>query len=116
MSEHPKDRAWEPEDPMLMHGNATPGEPEAMLQCLVEEYGRQGWNSEQIVRLFESPFFQATFDLGRRLTGEGIRSRVEQILARTGVLRFRTVHATPDSSEVSEQADCGSCQGGKRNG
>jgi hypothetical protein len=96
---HPKDRAIEDEDPMLLTAEPVDGDPELMFTSLVEEFARQGFDTDHIMQLFESPFFQATWGL-RQLYGEdGVRTRIARIIKRCGVMRFRTVHGTQPCNE-----------------
>ena len=90
MSEQPKNRPWEPEDPLHLNAATVEGNPEIMLACLVEEYARMGMNRQQIQELFDRPFFRATHGL-KLLFGEGgLQKRIGQILGRCGVLRVQT--------------------------
>jgi hypothetical protein len=87
---HPKDRAIEPEDPMQLVAEPVPGDPAMMLDGIVEEYARLGWDFDHILRIFDTPFFQATWGL-RRLYGEReLHARIAATLSRCGVMRFRT--------------------------
>jgi hypothetical protein len=87
---HPRDRAIEPEDPMLLTGEPADGEPLFMLDSLIEEFAGQGFDKARLLRLFETPFFQAPWGLltvlGRRI----IEARIDAVLARRGIARFRT--------------------------
>ena len=87
--EHPKDRAMEADDPMLLNAQQIDGDPEVMLTCLVEEFARMGSSSEEILAMFDNPFFQATAGLKQLYGEEGVRMRVQDVLARCGVLRIR---------------------------
>ncbi|HEX5009730.1 MAG TPA: hypothetical protein VFY71_04960 [Planctomycetota bacterium] len=87
---HPRDRAIEAEDPMLLTAERAPGDPLAMLDGLIEEYAGLGWDGPHIQRLFDSPFFQGTWGLRQRLGPELIGSRIDAVLARRGVARFCT--------------------------
>jgi hypothetical protein len=87
---HPRDRAIEPEDPMLLTGEPVDGEPRFMLDSLIEEYAGQGWDKAHILRIFDAPFFQATWGLRQTLGLPLIEARIEAVLARFGVQRYRT--------------------------
>lgn len=91
--EHPGKRAWEPADPMQLSGHGIPGDPAIMFSCLVEEYARMGWGAARIAQLFDSPFYQGTFDLGRTMSKADLLAAIEKIVSQTGVLRFRTTYA-----------------------
>jgi hypothetical protein len=101
--QHPKDRAIEDEDPMLLTAEPVDGDPELMFTSIVEEFARQGFDADHIMQLFASPFFQATWGL-RQLYGEdGVRTRVDATLARCGVHRFRTQHAKPGTVACEDE-------------
>lgn len=77
---------------------ATPigGDPEVMLRCLIQEYASMGWGCEKILGLFRDPFYPVLQALLAAYGEEEIRSRVEKLLAETGVLRVEaTVRETP---------------------
>lgn len=80
----------EPDDPAVLVGREVPGDPDLMAACLVEEYVRQGWSDEALLRLFRSPFFAGTHALWR-LHGEArIRQLIREARARWGWPRFTT--------------------------
>ncbi len=87
---HPRDRAVEPEDPMSLNADSAEGDPSVMVDSLIEEYARMGWDAPRIENLFRQPFFMATASLGELYGEEGIRERVAAVLARFGVHHFRT--------------------------
>ncbi len=84
---HPASRAVEPEDPLELQGTAVPGDPEQMLEVLVEEFAQIGWTSEQILHLADNPFYQAFYGLKRLLGDEAFRRTVRSVLGRCGVMR-----------------------------
>jgi hypothetical protein len=89
----PRSRGAEPDDPYTLHATPAPGDPEALLRCLVQEYAGMGWGREEILELFRSPFFPALHGLLRAYSEAGVRERVAAVLGRTGTLRFRAVVA-----------------------
>ena len=95
--DHPKNQPWEPEDPMMLRAEPVQGDPEVMLDCLVEEYARMGWGADRIAELFDDPFFQATHGLKELFGERGIRERIKQTLARCGVFRFKAHDSIKDS-------------------
>ncbi len=94
---HTSKRNAEPDDPMELRPELVEGNPEAMLEGLIEEYARLGWGADQIARIFEDPFFGATHSLAQRFGGEAIRCLIEHTLQRCGVFRFDTVESKPDT-------------------
>jgi hypothetical protein len=87
-NEHPKNRAWEPEDPMLLQAQPVNGDPDVMLECLIEEFARLGYDEAEIKRLFDQPFFQATYGLKGHYGEKELARRIQCTLARSGVMRF----------------------------
>ena len=98
--EHPRDRAWEADDQMLLSGQGIDGDPELMMQCLVEEFASLGYDADDIEQLFFDPSFQATAGLMERFGPNGVRRRIERIVARCGTLRVRVV----ERNDLEEQA------------
>ena len=92
----PMDKPLESDDPMLLRGQPVTGDPQVMLECLVEEFASMGWDADRIEKLFDMPFFRATHGLAEHFGRDGVRSRIEATLNRCGVHRFETAHV-PDS-------------------
>ncbi len=96
-SEHPKNSPVEPEDPMMLKAEPVSGDPEVMLACIVEEYARMGWGADEIMELFDKPFFRATNGLKALFGEDEIRKRIESTLRQCGVLRCKETHAEPET-------------------
>jgi hypothetical protein len=99
---HPATRAVEPEDPMTLHAVMLTGDPEVMLECLVQEYAWMGWGTEQILSLFRDPFYPALNELQRHCGEAAIRDRVTSLVRQMGVIRCQVVER-----EETEQAEPG---------
>jgi hypothetical protein len=98
---HPATRPVEADDPYSLHATAVGGDPEVMLECLVQEYAWMGWNTEQVVGLFRNPSYPALNALLHYFGEENVRRRVEVVLKRMGVFRVSgTVH---DEAEPEEE-------------
>ena len=93
---HPKDRALQADDPMEISGIEIEGDPQVMLQCIVEEFARMGCDADTILRMFDDPFFQGPHGLTRALGREHIRDCVNRILKRSGVMSVRVVEQAPE--------------------
>lgn len=85
-----------PDDPMQVRGNSVPGDQQVMLQCLIEEFARMGWDANQIGLLFENKFFLAAHSLAERLGRKAVRECIEQTLQRCGVFRFEMSESKPN--------------------
>jgi hypothetical protein len=97
---HPATRLGEPEDPLALHAALVPGDPEVMLQCLVQEYAWMGWGTEQILGLFRDPFYPALHALLLWFGEDALRDRVSALLRQSGVFCVEGVVA-----EVPEPAE-----------
>jgi hypothetical protein len=102
---HPRDRDARADDPLEISGIEIEGDPEVMLDCIVEEYARMGCDADDILRMFHDPFFQGPHGLSRAFGREYVRLRVEGVLRRCGVLRVRVVEAPPDDARSPEPRD-----------
>lgn len=81
------EKECEPDDPMELHAHAVIGDAALMLDQLIEEFARMGWDAGRIECLFQDPFYQAMHDLRLKFGLEAIRVRIAAVLARHGVLR-----------------------------
>ena len=85
----------EPDDPMHMQAESVVGDQHVMLECVIEEFARMGWDANQIARLFENPFFLASHGLAKQLGPEAVHECIEQTLQRCGVFRIKISEAKP---------------------
>ena len=99
---HPASREVLPEDPMNLHAFEVPGDPELMMRLLVEDYARIGWNTESIMSLACDPNYQVFHGLLKMFGEDELRRRVQQILARTGVMRVTTKEAEAPPEQLIE--------------
>ena len=90
----------EKDDPMELQGFECDGDPDFMIECLIEEFTRLGWPGEKIARMFESPVYPVLHRLGQTRGPEAIRRKVELVTQRCGIFRFRTVERTPEDELV----------------
>jgi hypothetical protein len=97
---HPATRAVEPDDPLSLHATPVAGDPDAMLRAVIQEFAWLGWDAEQILALFNDPFYPVLNDLKDALGEAELRSRIVAIFVRAGVHRFRaTVREAPEVIE-----------------
>ncbi|MBI3665786.1 MAG: hypothetical protein HY236_06090 [Acidobacteria bacterium] len=87
------------DDPMELQAVQLDGDPDFMIDCIVEEYARIGWTADRIFRLFESPLYPALHSLLLARGVDEIRRRVERVVTRCGVFRVRTFEA-PEAAEL----------------
>ncbi|CAN5337952.1 hypothetical protein BH09PLA1_BH09PLA1_00130 [soil metagenome] len=96
---HPKDRAPQSDDPMEISGIEVDGDPEVMLDCIVEEYARLGCDADMIMRMFDDPFYQGPYGVTKAFGREYVRRRIDDVLRRCGVLRVRVTELVPVETE-----------------
>ncbi len=99
---HPLSRAVEAEDPMELVANPVHGDPEVMLECMVQEFAWLGWDAEQLLQLFHSPEYPVLGQLRQHFGVEAVRQRIESLLKRIGVLRVREVIVDEPDPEEEE--------------
>ena len=87
---HPAARPVEPDDPMTLHATAVPGDPEAMLQCLMQEFVWMDCGVEQILEIFRDPLYPMLFELWQHYGDDGLRRRLEELFPQTRVFRVKT--------------------------
>ena len=103
---HPLDRPAEADDPYTLHATAVSGDPEVMLECLVQEYAWMGRDTEQLLALFRNPFYPALNALLRCYGEDGVRRRVGAVLGRMGAFRVSgTVRDEPEPPEDEHEAE-----------
>ncbi len=97
---HPATRPVEADDPLAPCATAVGGDPEVMLECLVQEYAWMGWDVSHILRLFGDPGYPALNGLLDHYGADGVRRRVAAVLARMGVFRVSgTVRDDPEPED-----------------
>lgn len=84
---HPALRPVEPEHPMMLDGEVTPGDTEFMLRCFFEEYLLSGMASEQIWSMCLDPQYQALHAARLALGDERSRALLEDVLRCVGQRR-----------------------------
>jgi hypothetical protein len=105
---HPATRSVASEDPLEMLATQVPGDPEVMLQCLIQEYASMGWNAGQIFQLFADPAYPALHSLLQACGEAAVRERIADLLDQTGVFRCEgTVIEEPEPTEEPELVQLG---------
>jgi hypothetical protein len=93
---HPLARDAHDEDPYELMATPAAGDPEVMLECILQEFLWMGFGREQLVRLFHDPNYPMLCELREFYGPVEIERRVDGLLARCGQLRFREIVAEPD--------------------
>lgn len=93
---HPLSRQATEEDPLELMAQPAVGDPDVMLECILQEFAWMGWSVEQLLSLFQHPGYPVLNQL-REFYGEAeVRRRVETLAARWGQLRFRETVVEPE--------------------
>lgn len=96
---HPLARPAEAEDPYELVAQPVAGDPDVMLECILQEYAWMGWTGEQLLSLFRNPGYPVLVELHRHFGEEAIRARVAALAAQWGTLRFRETLVEPEDEE-----------------
>jgi hypothetical protein len=99
---HPLAREVAPEDPMELIANPVRGDPAVMLESVVQEYAWMGWDAEQLLGLFRSPFYPMLNQLWEHFGEEHVRRVVEAAAGRSGLF---SVHETIDDDDPGPEDD-----------
>ncbi|MCC6491416.1 MAG: hypothetical protein IT424_00155 [Pirellulales bacterium] len=97
---HPASREMLPDDPLELQGFEMAGDARLMLQLLVEEYARMGFDARQITDLALDANYQAFHGLRRAFGDDALRSRIAEIVSRCGVVRVTARETEPISERL----------------
>ncbi len=79
------DKGFDPDDPMELVGvELGEGSIEEMAECLVEEYVRDGWDDENLLRLFHDLFYRATYRICQEKGDEYILALISGVRQKWG--------------------------------
>jgi hypothetical protein len=102
-------RDADPSDPSILVGVSLPADAEAirtMAEVFAEEFARLGHSREQILRLFQRPFYAGAHQAYRQLGAPAIEAIVDQSLAVWGGVRY-VDHDLPEPRTAIRRRDCG---------
>lgn len=98
---HPLTRDVEPDDPLELLAEPAPGDPNVMLECIVQEFAWMGWGRDRIFALFHDPNYPVLNQLLELLGEDELRARLSGLMAAVGVLRVReTIDDDPEPDET----------------
>lgn len=75
-------KEFEEEDPMQMNATEIPCDErhfDEMVEAIIEEYMMLGWNDEQILKLFNTKFFQLTYSIRQKKGEDYIKNKIASI-------------------------------------
>ncbi len=93
---HPLSRRAENDDPLELMAQPAIGDPDVMLECILQEFAWMGWSVEQLLSLFQHPGYPVLNQLREFYGDAEVRRRVETLAARWGQLRFRETVVDPE--------------------
>lgn len=93
---HPLSRPADEEDPLELMAQPAIGDPDVMLECILQEFAWMGWSVEQLLSLFHHPGYPVLNQLREFYGDAEVRRRVEQLAAQWGQLRFRETIVEPE--------------------
>jgi hypothetical protein len=96
---HPLARPAETDDPFELMAQPIAGDPQVMLEALLQEFLWMGWGEAEMMRLFCDPGYPVLCQLREHFGDDAIRQHVRSLLSRTGVIRFRETLAEPDDEK-----------------
>ncbi len=79
----PKDE-FDPEDPYAMVGVELEGQSEEQLRdmalCFAEEFAREGWSKEKLLKMFQSPFYQGPYLVWKQKGDDFVLSVIDEAM------------------------------------
>jgi hypothetical protein len=97
---HPTTREVESDDPLELVAEPVPGDPDVMLECLVQEFAWLGWDVDPVLGLFHSPDYPVLNQLLDYFGEAEVRRRIGAILGGVGVFRVtETIDDEPDPED-----------------
>ncbi|MCG3177161.1 MAG: hypothetical protein MOGMAGMI_02129 [Candidatus Omnitrophica bacterium] len=75
-------KEFEPDDPMELHGVEVPASSEAelrdMILCFAEEFVREGWTRERLLKVFRDPAYKGPYLAWLQKGDEYVADIIEQ--------------------------------------
>lgn len=100
---HPLSRPGEVDDPLELRANPVEGDPEIMLQAIVEEFAWLGFSTDELLGLFGNPDYPVLLQLAAHFGRDEVRRRIEERLGDIGLVRFTEVLADDPLAEEAEE-------------
>ncbi|MBI4055362.1 MAG: hypothetical protein HY402_04425 [Elusimicrobia bacterium] len=101
---HSAQKPFEEDDPMELVGVALPeGQADEMLKCLIEEYIREGFDDEGLLRLFRDPFYRASHRIYQEKGEAYVLDLIERLRQKWGFWKGSDASARLRMDEVKKQ-------------
>ncbi len=97
---HGSEKDPEADDPMQLVGTSAPGNKKYMLRCFVEEFVRMGKGKEQLMKIFESPFYESANNMLERFGRETIEQIVDEVLNEHSGYEYKSTVTNPSPSDT----------------
>ena len=73
---------FDPEDPIEIVGIELSHQTESQLHdmalCFAEEFVREGWNKERLLKMFQSPFYQGPYLVWKQKGDDFVKSIIDE--------------------------------------
>lgn len=101
---HPLARDAATEDPFELSGRDAAGDPQVMLECLLQEFLWMGCGADELWRLFDDPNYPLLTGLREHYGDATIKGRIDDLVARSGTPTFHVsvVEAAEDADDLEE--------------
>lgn len=93
---HPLAREMETDDPLELMAQTAVGDPDVMLECLLQEFVWMGWGQQQLLALFHHPGYPLLNELRDFFGDAEVERRVAELVARIGHWQFREKLVEPE--------------------
>src|SRR5262245_40913752 len=101
---HPMERGIEADDPMELMASAAPGDPDEMLDCIIQEFAWQGNDAGELLRMFLDPEYPVLNQLLDWFGPDELRSRIDNALTGFDAFSVRTsMEETVDPDDDHEE-------------
>lgn len=86
---HPLTRNVEPEDPLEFMAQSAPGDPDVMLDCVIQEFAWIGCDAEEMFGMFQNPGYPVLNQLLDLFGAAEVRRRLNALVGSGGIFRVR---------------------------
>jgi len=73
---------WEKDDPLELVGVQLPNQTEAQLRdmalCFAEEFIREGWGHDKLLKMFRNPFYQGPYLVWKQTSDDFVKSVIDE--------------------------------------
>jgi hypothetical protein len=107
----PESKPLSPDDPMEIKATIIAGDERLMMECLIEEFAHLGWGAKKIARMFDKPFYLASYSLEKRFGRQTVHECIEHTLARCGVFHVEMKESSARNKKFSTRNKATSTSG-----